>query len=369
MSNKFKQDGIIDLYKILGLTKEMSEDIDFDKKLQKAYIKKSRLCHPDKVNEKFKNRKDITEMFELVTRAYNILKDPKKRELFNNKLSIAKQSSNDFSVLKKNAESYYDAVGPYIEPTAQNLSEFNNKMLEIDNRHGYDRSSSKTLKIPEKEMLQQLSDREKMRIQQDINLTPNKIFDANDFNIGKFNKAFEMIHKRENDTIIPHNGIPSAWNTTSAYSNFDDLDNIYVNDNENGSFGDFLNFNSNENDKKLTKEDILNISQADYTSGHNEITKQDMKIMKKKLEEREQQSKYLDSMKYSDYIRNDTAGYGIFDKLGYDYSDTISLDLLDDSNSLSRKFEKLMTSREKNISPSNLDQDSDISRYMVPKSR
>ena len=61
------------LYDILGV----QPDID-ERGLKKAFMKKARDTHPDK----HKDDPDATEKFQKVNEAYEILKDPQKREIY-----------------------------------------------------------------------------------------------------------------------------------------------------------------------------------------------------------------------------------------------------------------------------------------------
>lgn len=61
------------LYDILGVSPDAS-----DRDLKKAFMKKARETHPDK----HKDDPDATEKFQQVNEAYDILKDPQKREIY-----------------------------------------------------------------------------------------------------------------------------------------------------------------------------------------------------------------------------------------------------------------------------------------------
>ena len=99
---------------------------------------------------------------------------------------------------------------------------------------------------------------------------------------------------------------------------------------------------------KITKADIKNLEAADYVHGHKNIEDDYYKSMKAKLREREKDANNFNDMKYEDYKRDDTAGYGIFDKLGYQFNDRLALDV--DNDDIAKKFDKLMRERDtKNI--------------------
>ncbi len=231
MSIEYKQkNDVPDLYNILGLTVDVCNDSNCDEIIQKAYVKKAKICHPDK----HPGRKDIAEVFELLTRAYDILKNEKDRNEYNTRLNLSKQSSSDFIQLKKTAIDNYEAIGEYKPPTDQQNLTFKEQMKAIDLKHGYDSSleGSTITKQEAKKLMLQMSQKRNV---QDNELKPMKIFEENKpFNPEKFNAAFDLVHKRDDSTIISHNGVPSAWNDMGSvinYSNFDNLDNLYVDDN------------------------------------------------------------------------------------------------------------------------------------------
>ena len=113
METEYKQKNELpDLYNILGLTSTVCEDKKCDEIIKKAYVKRAKRLHPDK----HPGRKDIVEIFELLTNAYDILRDEKLRTAYNHKLSLDKQSSASFSNLKDTSKNYMDAIGEYKPP-------------------------------------------------------------------------------------------------------------------------------------------------------------------------------------------------------------------------------------------------------------
>src|SRR3970040_2130639 len=110
MSTEYKQkNDLPDLYNILGLTIDVCKEPNCNELIQKAYGKKAKACHPDK----HPGRKDVEEVFELLTSAYDILKDEKQRNEYNHRLSMNKQSSGDFLRLRKGASDFVASLGEY----------------------------------------------------------------------------------------------------------------------------------------------------------------------------------------------------------------------------------------------------------------
>src|SRR5690606_16019322 len=79
-----------------------------------------------------------------------------------------------------------------------------------------------------------ITELEKNRAQQDIDLKHEKLFEGDRMNMKKFHSAFDKVHKRDDDSIVLHNGVPLAWDglgTIANYSEFDDLNHLFVEDN------------------------------------------------------------------------------------------------------------------------------------------
>lgn len=350
MSTEYKQkNDLPDLYNILGLTIDVCKDPECDKKIQQAYIKKAKVCHPDR----HPGRKDIEEVFELLTSAYDILKDEKQRNAYNHKLSLNKQSSNDFAKLKKGAAEYMESLGEYKSPTDQQKLSFREKMLELDAKHGFD--STLMDPIPMHDANKKLNDLTKVRSEQDRDLKPERLFDDGRFDIKKFNAAFDMVHKRDDTIMVPHNGIPSAWNDLGTVANYCDISSetnysdLYVDDANRIDIGrqNYGNIDIGTPTPKLSKNDVEKLQGADYVDKHNVLGEDYYRVMKEKLRERKKEATNLEKMKYGDFKRDDTAGYGIFDQLGFKFDDRLTLDVEEDD--ISKKFEKLMAERQQEL--------------------
>lgn len=349
MTTEYKQkNDIPNLYDILGLSIDVCKEDNCDELIQKAYLKKVKVCNPGK----YPGRKDVAEVFELLNSAYDILKDEKQRSAYNHKLSLNKQSSNDFFKLKKGTVDYMQTVGEYTPPTDLQKLSFKEQMSLLNNKHGYD--SSQEGAISKGDARKRMGQLNQLRATQDRDLKPENLFDGMSFDLQKFNAAFDKVHKRDDGTLILHGGVPSAWNdlgSTANFSSFDNLDNLYVDD---GSRVDtsrqiYGGVDFAEPMTKLTKEDMNTIEGADYVTNHNVISDDYYREMKAKLHGRQSDANSFDNMKYGDFKRDDTAGYGIFDQLGFKFDDTLALDVDDD---ISKKFEKMMLERQKDIIPS-----------------
>lgn len=348
MTTEYKpKNNVPNLYTILGLNIDVCKDEKCDELIHKAFVKKTKACHPDK----HPGRKDIAEIFELVTEAYGILKDEKSRNEYNNRLRLKEHSSKDFFSLKKDTTDYMDSIGEYIPPTDQQKISFKEQMKLMDNKHGFD--ETKIDPISRFDAKKKLNEMSKTRAQQDRDLKPENIFSGGNFDLAKFNAAFDKIHNNSDTSMVQSNGVPSAWNDMGMdanYSNFDNLDKLYVNDNDRFDTGKSIyggvDFGESNN-KKLSKEDMVNIKPADYTHGHNHLDENYYREMKSALRSRKADAGQFENMKFHDFKRDDTAGYGISEHLGFKIGDRFSEDI--DEEDISKKFERIMADRQQEL--------------------
>ena len=350
MDTEYKQkDDLPDLYSILGLTADVCKEPNCDEIIHKAFVKKARACHPDK----HPDRKDVAEVFELINSVYDILKDETTRNNYNHKLTLTKQSSSDFLKLKKGTTAYNESIGQYTPPTDQQKLSFGEKMKALDAKHGYD-SSIEQAPITKQDAKKKMVELRKNRDVQDHNFKPEKLFGERElFDNRRFNEAFDRIHKKENETTITqHGGVPSAWNDMGAvthFSSFDNLDNLYVEDNNrlDTSRQNYASINSIQPARKITKKEMTEITGtgATYFDSHDVLGEEYYKDLKQRLRDRESDETNFQNMKIGDYKRGDTAGYGIFDQLGFSYENTLSLDSVDEEN-ITKKLERLMAQRQ-----------------------
>lgn len=345
-----KKDSMINLYSILGLTEDVCEKPDCAELIKTAYLEKSRLTHPDKN----KGNPEMADVFQMIQGAYEILSDPKMRANYNNKLNMDKQSSSSFFKLKQAAEDYSNNNG-YIEATDQQKLDFEKKMLSINETRGH--ASFKEEAISKKDAKNLLKDRLADRASDDINYKPEQLFkDVNkDFDAKKFNAAFDLQKKQgnviNNMSILEAPAIPSAWNTGSQFGSFygdEGLGNLEDPFDDSGSnFGfashAFGSYDASEIPKNtMTRKMMKKMDNADYYEDHNKLEEDYHSALKKKLAERNNDSTLFQNMTYKDYKRDDMAGYGILDQIGY--TDTEHIGMLDELT-VSEKLDKLMKER------------------------
>lgn len=276
MSKLVDDDNIPDLYQILGLTIDICKDENCDEIIHKTYLKRAKVCHPDKHRDK----PYVAEIFEVLTEAYNILKDSSSRNIYNNKLLNKNENvdyiEHDMNLLKKNVSNFIK------EQKKDNNIEYDKKIFaqeysRFDKKNGYDREK---IYEPISKSINKLKED---RDNEDNIYKPAKLFDEElNFDISKFNAAFDIANKTStNKDITPFNDFVDWSIQNPNYSSLDDFDKLYIEDDDKHSL---LNFN--DSNIEISKDDIKNIKGADYVKNHNVLEEDYYSIIKEKLNSR-----------------------------------------------------------------------------------
>lgn len=345
-----------DLYEILGLTQAVCSESNCEDLIYKAYKKKAKEYHPDR----HPGSKDMADRFERVSRAYNILKNASDRAEYNQKMKLTREATTDYFTLKRQAEDYRDLIGDYVPPSEQQLLDFKNNMRLENAKHGYD--TTRVDAIPVKEAESEWQKRLNARLDEDVQLKPQKLFDPEKVDGHAFNAIWEKYHAGKQKTgLVPHSGVPEAFNASGCMgSNFGDFDsNNLVSHLYSEGAGNFCNIDNQSYANvdfggvilpELSQEQIKEAGTVDYYTSHNKRDEKYYRDLKAKLQERESESTLFDGMKYDDFKRDDTMGYGIFDKLGYTVTDSLEFD--PDSEDLMEKYTRMVAAKEESAKES-----------------
>lgn len=324
MTEYVEQTKMPSLYTILGLSQSVCDEPNCEELIHKAYVSKAKKYHPDKCD----TDANMKQVFELITHAYNILRDSTKRSEYNDKLKIQNQCTNDFDSLRAGYEKYIKTVEPVTSVTESDvLGQFEYQSSKLNKRHQFNPNDI-NLPVSEDESRKKLQELIDARNKDAELFTPGKISfnESDEMDLNRFNAMFDKINNKNvpNSGDITSYNRPDPWigsNKNFNFSDFDMLDNIYsnVNDRYDSVTASFASVDDCDLPKydyqSLANEDI----NASYVNNHNELEDNYYEIMKSKILERTQQTKDIGSMKYSDYKLNDTAGYGIYDELtGYE---------------------------------------------------
>lgn len=263
----------LNYYDILGLDPKITSDEDCKKKVQIAYIKMAKKCHPDK--SKHEKSSDI---FENITNAYEILIDDDKRREYDNKIST-NYGSNDFFQLKNE---FQECMKKY-EKDAKDpipLPIISDEIITPEER-----------KISRELIDNKLNDMEKLREYQDKNLHQPKI---ENLNMAQFNKLFEIAHNRQDNAIV--NSIMTLGNNiNNIYSDYNEEYPIHqMND---ISLEDIDKYDSNTDENKINNDDIkqMLLERKFQTEELNQLpTKMDYKQERYEIDEIDQHLGQMD---------------------------------------------------------------------------
>lgn len=326
------KESVIDLYRILGLKPEVSQETNCDELVHNAYIAKVKKCHPDR----FPGDKKKAEIYALITGAYNILKTASGRNAYNKKKKIADGAISDHETLKSQSQQFMkmmaqSAAGTlgdtsvegeiqdengYIKPTEERRKEFERRMKEMEGRRlaGMDFGPVSAAALEEKRQKMK-EEREAM----DALRPPNPFKDRKrDFDPKLFNAYFDAHHREDDTQITLRDDVPDGWipddDTFGAFgeeeAGEDDLfnDNPYSSGTRNQRFAPVETIRPMEH----REIDLEQLRPAEYYDQHSQIGPQYYADMKARLRERQEDTKRFDARRRSDYT-TETYGYGVTD--------------------------------------------------------
>lgn len=330
------------LYSILGLTNQVCQQDDCDAQIAGAFKQKAKLYHPDRYQGS--KKAEMAEVFELVTMAYDILRDAKTRAEYNQKIELVKQSSAGFADLKAQSTSYLKN-NEYKPATAQQETDFQTKIQELNQKRGYDPVAAQ-VKLTKKDIKKKRQDLEQDRARQDETLKPQKLFEGDKMDPEQFNKLWMQKHQTGNSTALtPHVGDPLAWEpTNSSYGAFESMNEPFI-ENADIHGQNYGSIHFGQKIENITPEDFQKAAaiQTNYTT-HNEIEDDYYATLKSRLREREGVTSRFNAMEFRDFKVGDMGDYGVLDKVSFKLDDKLSFRL--DEEELMTKYEKMIAKRQ-----------------------
>lgn len=289
----------IDLYDVLNLTSDCSE-----KQIKDEYRKLVIKYHPDK-------QTGDAEMFELITDAYNILIDKKSRGEYDKIYQLTNHSLNkpqDHYSMKAQSVNFYKSKDINKELTEDEKVKLENEFHNTFETMDKDVISNYNNMITNQDIIEKMKDLEFIREQEEIEATHDVIFDDNNFDISKFNAAFDEMNKRgANNHLIKyeHGQDYVPWNMSGEQCGYE-IDDSGFGNNLDNDYGQFSAFKPVNNDpyyskQKLSKETIKKIGSADYTTNYNVIDENYNKVLEQKILEFNQTTKEIQDMTISDF--------------------------------------------------------------------
>lgn len=301
--------------------------------LKDSYRKLVKEYHPNKTN-------GDSEMFELVTEAYNILINPATRKEYDRDFAILQHADKTHFDLRAQSQQYYTAMDK-TKPLSKEdqKKEFERMSKEMDAKHRI--KSDKYL--TERDAKMSYKDMKILRKQSAIENSQEQLFDPKSFDHAKFNEAFDRMFK-ESDAMVPHVGNPMAFDMSGGmYSSIGSYDQLYDESSDVTSSTLYSSIRETKPKTKLTKEEIEELQGAEYTKNFNKLDQDYNKTLDQKMREREEITRQFDSRQMSDYDTDpNCGGYGILNQIGIDVSGTLDWD---DTKSVKDKYAEMMSKR------------------------
>lgn len=264
-------------------------------------------------------------IFALVAKAYECLSDKSKREDYDASLKIEKKvKHSDFFHQKESFEDFIKAQES--DPTGEKKklaqSRYQIEFAEYDKKRNFDRikyEAEKNNPLTSRQITKNLDDLMQTRENDDIELTPKRLFKNDQFNDDQFNELFERKYKSKDKQLVKH-GNPDAFNVSRngvSVSSFDADEEFGLNDDhESGLYSSILD---SPEDIEISDSDIKNMKKfSSYkTKSHNEGrgVNNENEIMQR-LREREMEDMIYEKRTMKDFSTDMTNEFTFLHQVG-----------------------------------------------------
>jgi curved DNA-binding protein CbpA len=348
---KKSNDLLLNFYEVLNVSEDSSLA-----EIKKQYRKLVTKYHPDHGGD--------SSLFALVQRAFESLGTEEKRKEYDHALQIERKSrSSNHSSYKKQYEDFVKLQDTELSSKGKDFAqlEFNKTLVELDSKHKFDRSrydDEKVNPLTKGEINKRFEDLVLTRDQEDIELTPQKVFGDGPVNSANFNAYFDFM-KNNNGVgeLTQHTGVPGAWNNDVGTDNFTSINSNYGDLYDDGDFSGNLTFGSLKANfgkplnKNIDENTLKNIKPVDYVEGHKVIDKNYMDEVQKRLKQREQDDTMYDKREMTSDTDWNTdsqmGGYGFMHQVGYTGKE-LTFEKDDEYDDLNDAYLKLLELRKKN---------------------
>lgn len=310
--------GMIDIYAVIGVKESDSQDY-----IKKKCNEKLSKTHPSKINalllnvspsERDAERERLLEQFNLVKHAYNILRDPEKREYYN--LQKKTMESKNFVKQKSSFEEFIKLQESEINEVSRKNAENSFKIgfLDMDKKHNFKRSDLDEEPMTTEDFNRKMQDMEFSRkaMDDELSTTQRNMFEGKTWNALDFNKAWEKKKrhdekrkgKKDSDTSLTlWDGLTAAndYGTggTSDYVGLEsDYGDLYSAKNYNTStFSSILDEVSENEDNMSVCSDEIDVS---YVTNHNKDNSDVDKRFNEYMKSRERDDEYYNAREFGD---------------------------------------------------------------------
>lgn len=309
--------GMIDVYGLIGVKEDDPQDY-----VKKKCNEKLAKYHPSKINsilakvpasEREEEREKLLEQYNLIKQAYNILRDPEKREFYD--LEKKTMESKNFVKQKSSFEEYIKLQESEINETSKQNAKnaFKIGFLDMDKKHGFNRTDLTETALSTEDFNKKMQDMEFSRnaLNDELATKQHNLFEGRSFNPLEFNKAWEKKQRQEKkkkngngDTSMTLWDGLSASNDfgmggTSDYVGLDsDYGDLYAKNNYNTSqFASKLDDISENGDNVSVASDDIDVS---YVTDHNKNNTDVNKRFEDYLKTRERDDEYYNAREFGD---------------------------------------------------------------------
>jgi hypothetical protein len=246
--------------------------------------------------------------------AYTTLGNNLNRRQYDESYKLEQETNITYNDLKTNSKSFINNQ-PTILPS--NIKQVFNQEWDLLNlKHGY---TTDNKSINQEDAIKKYKDLSNIRQKYYEEDKPKVLFENDEkFDNIKFNTIFENTNENPSEIILKKD-VPDAWiDQTSGYTSIENINNLYdETDGEINIAG--IQYGGINFDKKK-----IHINNNLYNN-HNKRDSNYYDNIKNKLNDRKNDNINLNNKTINEYKKNDTAGYGIFDKLGINYPDGLLL--------------------------------------------
>lgn len=305
----------LDLYAILGVDVDATQE-----QIAKEYRKLAKKYHPNR------NKTDTSELFQLITNAYEILSNQTSRAKYN---AVKSGQQLSFTNLKERAQAYAKEQPRSL--TIDSKQKYKEQWEELNKKNNFNESMLKDVALPKVDATKKYNDLLRGRDVDYQEYKPEKIFESENVSMTKFNEAFDIINKGKICTSeINVYEQPDAWDKGGiiSYSDltvdelYEPSDNVYEPNSYN--FKNATKVDASDKKRYVTEQK----NGADYYINHNAKGQDYQQQIKDKLKERENMTKELSKVVGGNNKQNFST-YGIFDKIGMQF-DTLSINAPDE---------------------------------------
>lgn len=328
----------VNFYDVLEVAQDCSR-----KDIKSSYRKLLKKHHPERGGD--------PDDFKLITKAYEILKEPESRIEYDKILKLSLQSDTDHFKMRESSNAHYKGQKGKNKVKSKKELEKDLKKIknEFDRKHGYDRTKEDA--YSEQDFNKRLRDLRLARDDDEREFIPENLFEGMRFDDSKFNAVWDKMYKGPME-MIEHSGNPDAWGGLndfgSSFSSINNYDDIYLDDDKFGHSTKFgtVNFD-NKNTKKLTKEEIKGMDGVAYYDVQNDKMDEDEfeQLIKRRLNGWSEENRRIENKEFHDFDTDPSCGgYGIFYDLGVTNTDLLQWNN-DDDDEIRARYNRLLAER------------------------